>query len=146
MALGTQRLLHTMKAEGHLPRLSDRIGFLARTNSESILGSIARDDSVDYTQGVAITSSFHPDEHTHIEPVRYGKGSNSMSLMQTVLTDGGGPEPRWKTWLKELWREKRNVLDLYDVSRVRTLRKMRGEVAYSTDGINVGRKPGGDLP
>ena len=47
-----------------------------------------RDASVDYTQGVAITSSFHPDEHTHIEPVRYGKGSNAMSLLQTVLTDG----------------------------------------------------------
>ena len=40
-ALGTQRLLHRMKAEGHLPRLSDRLGHLARTNSESILGAIA---------------------------------------------------------------------------------------------------------
>ena len=64
---------------------------------------------------MAITSSWHPDEVTHIEPVRYGKGSNAMSLMQTVLTDGDGPDPRWKTWLKELWKEKRNVLDLYDV-------------------------------
>ncbi len=114
-ALGTQRLLHTMKAEGHLPRLSDRIGFLARTNSESILGSIARDDSVDYTQGVAITSSFHPDEHTHIEPVRYGKGSNSMSLMQTVLTDGDGDSPRWRVWLREMWSERKRVRELYDV-------------------------------
>ena len=34
--------------------------------------------AVDFTRGVAITSSFHPDEHTHIEPVRYGKGSNAM--------------------------------------------------------------------
>jgi cholesterol oxidase len=114
-ALGTQRLLHTMKAEGHLPRLSDRIGFLARTNSESILGSIARDDSVDYTQGVAITSSFHPDEHTHIEPVRYGKGSNSMSLMQTVLTDGDGDSPRWRVWLRAMWSERKRVRELYDM-------------------------------
>ena len=105
-ALGTQRLLHRMKAEGHLPRLSDRLGELARTNSESILGSIAKDASVDYTQGVAITSSFHPDEHTHIEPVRYGKGSNSMSLLQTVLTDGDGDVPRWRTWLREMWTER----------------------------------------
>ena len=60
----------------------------------------------DFSQGVAITSSWHPDEVTHIEPVRYGKGSNAMSLMQTVLTDGDGPDPRWKTWLKELWKEK----------------------------------------
>ncbi len=114
-ALGTQRLLHAMKAEGHLPRLSDRLGHLARTNSESILGSIARDDAVDYTQGVAITSSFHPDEHTHIEPVRYGKGSNSMALMQTVLTDGDGDQPRWRTWLREMWAERKEVRQLYDI-------------------------------
>jgi cholesterol oxidase len=114
-ALGTQRLLHRMKDEGHLPALSDRLGHLARTNSESILGAIAPPGGpVDYSRGVAITSSFHPDEHTHIEPVRYGKGSNFMSMMQTVLTDGDGPEPRWRTWLKQMWRERANVRDLYD--------------------------------
>jgi cholesterol oxidase len=114
-ALGTQRLLHRMKDEGKLPRLSKRLGYLSRTNSESILGAIAPDIKVDYSQGVAITSSFHPDEDTHIEPVRYGKGSNVMSLLQTVLTDGDGPMPRWRTWLKEMWKEKLNVLDLYDM-------------------------------
>lgn len=114
-SLGTQRLLHRMRDEGHLPRLSERLGYLSRTNSESILGAIAPADSpTDYSRGVAITSSFHPDEHTHIEPVRYGKGSNFMSLMQTVLTDGEGPEPRWRTWLREMWRERANVLELYD--------------------------------
>ena len=55
------------------------------------------------SQGIAITSSFHPDEDAHIEPVRYGAGSNVMSLMQTVLTDGDGPAPRWRTWLSEMW-------------------------------------------
>ena len=114
-ALGTQRLLHRMRDEGHLPELSARIGHLSRTNSESILGAIAPDTSVDYSQGVAITSSFHPDDETHIEPVRYGKGSNAMSLMQTVLTDGDGPLPRWRTWLQEMWREKGSVRDLYDL-------------------------------
>jgi cholesterol oxidase len=114
-ALGTQRLLHRMRDEGHLPGLSDRLGELSRTNSESILGVIAPDLDVDYSRGVAITSSFHPDEHTHIEPVRYGRGSNSMSLLQTVLTDGGGPGPRWQTWLKAMWAEKRNLGALYDM-------------------------------
>jgi cholesterol oxidase len=113
-ALGTQRLLHRMKDEGYLPGLSDRLGHLSRTNSESILGAIAPDAKVDYTQGVAITSSFHPDEHTHIEPVRYGKGSNVMSLLQTVLTDGD-LGPRWRTWLKEMWAQRSHVLDLYDM-------------------------------
>jgi len=114
-ALGTQKLLHQLKAEGDLPRLSDRLGMLTRTNSESILGALAPDHSVDYSTGVAITSSWHPDEVTHIEPVRYGKGSNLMALMQTVLTDGDGPGPRWKAWLKEIWTKRREVLDLYDL-------------------------------
>ena len=113
-ALGTQRLLHRMKDEGHLTGVSDRLGHLSRTNSESILGAIAPNMDIDYSRGVAITSSFHPDEHTHIEPVRYGRGSNSMSMMQTVLTDGDGDEPRWRTWLKEMWIQRRRVRDLYD--------------------------------
>jgi len=114
-AIGTQKLLHRMKAEGHLPRLSDRLGYLSRTNSESILGAIAPDTAVDYSYGVAITSSFHPDADTHVEPVRYGKGSNVMAMLQTVLTDGDGPGPRWRTWLGEMWRERRNVAHLYDL-------------------------------
>ncbi len=114
-ALGTQRLLHKMRDEGHLPRVSRRLGYLSRTNSESILGAIAPDTAVDYSTGIAITSSFHPDADTHVEPVRYGKGSNVMSLLQTVLTDDAGPAPRWQTWLKELWKEKADVLDLYDL-------------------------------
>jgi len=114
-ALGTQKLLHKLKVTGDLPRISDRLGMLTRTNSEAILGALAPDLSTDYSKGVAITSSWHPDDVTHIEPVRYGKGSNAMALMQTVLTDGDGPGPRWQTWLKELWRQRRNVLDLYDM-------------------------------
>jgi cholesterol oxidase len=50
---------------------------------------------------VAITSSWHPDDHTHIEPVRYGRGSNAMGLLTTVMTDGGGRVPRP---LKAAWQ------------------------------------------
>ncbi|WP_122818573.1 GMC oxidoreductase [Nocardioides pantholopis] len=114
-SLGTQKLLHRMKDEGHLPRLSSRLGELSRTNSESILGAIApKSDPTDYSHGVAITSSWHPDEDTHIEPVRYGKGFNVMAMLQTVLTDGDGDVPRWRAWLRELWRQRSRVLDLYD--------------------------------
>jgi cholesterol oxidase len=119
-AIGTQKLLHKCKAQGLLPHLSDRLGHLARTNSESILGAVAPkatggEPAVDYSHGIAITSSFHPDDHTHVEPVRYGKGSNAMALMQTVLTDGDGPVPRWRTWLRELWRARGSLADMYDV-------------------------------
>ncbi|MGH3316053.1 MAG: GMC oxidoreductase, partial [Nocardioidaceae bacterium] len=114
-ALGTQKLLHRMRDKGVLPRISARLGHLTRTNSESILGAIAPDTAIDYSEGIAITSSFHPDEHTHIEPVRYGKGSNVMSFLQTVLTDDDQPRPRWRTWLRQMLNERGNVRALYDV-------------------------------
>ncbi|WUJ72753.1 GMC family oxidoreductase [Kribbella soli] len=114
-ALGTAKLLHRLRDEGKLPGLSDRLGVLTRTNSESLLGAISKDRDVDYSRGVAITSSFHPDDITHIEPVRYGKGSNVMSLLQTVLTDGDGDKPRWRTWLRELGVQRKNIRKLYDL-------------------------------
>ena len=100
---GTQTLLHRMQDEGVLPRLSKRFGELTRTNSEAIIGSgrTSVDPQRDFSTGVAITSSIHPDEITHVEPVRYGKGSNAMSLLQTVATDGSpGAPPRWKQALR----------------------------------------------
>jgi cholesterol oxidase len=94
---GTQHLLFRMRDRGVLPALSARLGVLTRTNSEAILGAgrPALDPDRDLTRGVAITSSFHPTADTHIEPVRYGKGSNAMGLMQTYLVDGGKRLPRW---------------------------------------------------
>ncbi|MDQ3156571.1 MAG: GMC family oxidoreductase [Actinomycetota bacterium] len=113
--MGTQKLLHKMRDQNKLPNVSARLGLLTRTNSEALLGAIADGKEIDYSKGVAITSSFHPDEYTHIEPVRYGKGSNAMSLMQTVMTDGGGSKPRWVTWLGEMWKQKSKLFKLYDL-------------------------------
>ena len=50
-SIGTQRLLHRLKAEGSLPGISDRLGVLTRTNSEAILWATANDDAVDWTRG-----------------------------------------------------------------------------------------------
>lgn len=91
---GTARLLLGMKESGALPGLSDTLGTVVRTNSEAVLAATSKSRRRNFTQGVAITSSFHPDDHTHIEPVRYGKGSNAIGLLQTVLSDGGGRTPR----------------------------------------------------
>ncbi len=104
--LGTQRLLHRMKADGVLPNLSDRLGQLTRTNSESILTVEARDLEVDYSTGPAITSSIHPTPQTHVEPVRYGRGSNFMGLLSAMLTEGDrpgeAPVPRWRRFAAEV--------------------------------------------
>ncbi len=98
--LGTQRLLHRMRDEGHLPRLSERLGELTRTNSEAILGARTFRRDVDFTRGVAITSSFYPEKDTHIEPVRYGKKSNALGVLATALADAE-PGPRMLTWCRE---------------------------------------------
>jgi len=113
---GTQQLLHRMKATGVLPRVSDRLGVLTRTNSEALGGATTRwrnRNKVDFSRGVAITSSFHPDELTHVEPVRYGKGSNAMGLLTTVATKGGGRWPRPLVWLAEAAKHPGQALSLY---------------------------------
>ncbi|HEX2131497.1 MAG TPA: GMC family oxidoreductase [Actinophytocola sp.] len=103
---GTQRLLHTMRDTDVLPALSPRLGELTRTNSEAIIGAArpSVDPERDFSRGVAITSSIHPDETTHIEPVRYGRGSNAMGLLQTIATDGAASAPRWLQALRFLAR------------------------------------------
>lgn len=116
----TQKLLHRMKDEGRLASLSPMLGRLSRTNSESILGAVASTVSTsgeDFTQGVAITSSWYPDEDTHVEPVRYGKGSNSMGLLQSVLTKPRAGVPRWRVWLHELAKQPAIAARLLDVRR-----------------------------
>lgn len=116
----TQRLLHRMKDDGRLPRLSRMLGRLSRTNSESILGAVARTVSTtgeDFTEGVAITSSWYPDENTHVEPVRYGKGSNSMGLLQSVLTQPRLGKARWQVWLSELAKQPRVAAQLLNVRK-----------------------------
>ncbi|WP_431783846.1 GMC family oxidoreductase N-terminal domain-containing protein [Streptomyces chumphonensis] len=101
---GTQTLLHRMRDEGLLPKLSERLGELTRTNSEGLVGAQTarrryrrkwgKDAEPDFTRGVAITSSIHPNETTHIEPVRYGKGSNAMGFMTTLAVRHHSRLPR----------------------------------------------------
>ena len=113
---GTQYLLHRLKHDGSLPHISDRLGVLTRTNSEALTGAsvkLRHRGERDFTAGVAITSSFHPDEHTHIEPVRYGKGQNAMALLSTLMTDGGGPIPRPVKWLGQALRHPLRLLAHY---------------------------------
>jgi cholesterol oxidase len=114
---GTQNLLHRARERGDLTGLSPKLGQLTRTNSEAIIGAQAfevRPDR-DFSTGVAITSSFHPDADTHIEPVRYGKGSNAMGLLQTLPTKGGQKISRWRQWLRMAARRPMLALRLLSV-------------------------------
>jgi cholesterol oxidase len=102
--LGTLRLLFDLRDRGRLPHLSPRLGELVRTNSEAIVGATADDDRTSYSGGVSITSSIYPDDHTHIEPVRYPKGSSMLGLLATKLVDGGPGMPRPLRFLLEVAR------------------------------------------
>ncbi|MGW0038894.1 GMC family oxidoreductase N-terminal domain-containing protein [Gordonia sp. NPDC003376] len=114
----TQRLLHHAKAST-LPAISDAMGRLTRTNSEAILGAVAAkyDPAHNYSQGVAITSSFYPAPNTHVEPVRYGKGSNAIAFLQTVITDGGTRRKRLGQVLAQLLRRPSTLVRLLVVRR-----------------------------
>jgi cholesterol oxidase len=95
-ALGSAKLLQRSRAAGYLSGMSGKLGQLSRTNSESLLGVVARGNEHDFSQGSAITSSVFPSPDTHIEPVRYGRGSGFMGLLQSVLASsksGKAPNP-----------------------------------------------------
>lgn len=88
--LGTNKLLQRCRLGGSLPRVSERLGELVRTNSESILAvTVPEDYPEDLTERVAITSSIYPDPHTHIETVTYGEAGDSMSTLYTLLVGDG---------------------------------------------------------
>lgn len=88
-ALGTNRLLLANKVKGTLPRLSDRLGELVRTNSESILAISMPDDRGKPWFDVAISASIHPSDDTHVEFCTYGRKGDFMSLLLAPLTGNG---------------------------------------------------------
>ncbi len=102
--LGTMSLLLRCKEiTKTLPLLSGYLGHQVRTNSEALIGvttkSYSRDK--DCSEGIAISSIFHPDAHTHIEPVRYPKGSDFMRFLAVPMVDGDGPP--WLRPIKLVW-------------------------------------------
>jgi cholesterol oxidase len=102
--IGTVKLLVECKQKGLLPNLSEKLGDYVRTNSEAILAVDSNDSSRDWNDHIAITSGIYPDENTHIELVRYNKGSDVLYALATVLTDGGGNIPRQLRFLGNILR------------------------------------------
>jgi cholesterol oxidase len=152
----TQKLLHKMKRK-KLPKLSNQLGKLSRTNSEALTGALMDSREIDFSRGAAITSSFFPDEHTHVEPVRYGKGSNFMGLLQTIMTDGYTGKERRRHWFKQFlakpsllarlvnvrhWSEKTVIaLVMQDVDSSVTVKGKRGLFGFRLTSSNSGDTP-----
>jgi cholesterol oxidase len=111
-ALGTNQLLANCRRSGALPRLSDRLGHVVRTNSESVQAVTARDDDRDFASSVAITSSIYPDPDTHIEVVTYGRGGDAMSRLFTTMTGEGTRVTRPLHWIGAMLRHPLRALRL----------------------------------
>jgi cholesterol oxidase len=86
--MGTIKLLLNLRdMKCSLPNLSRRLGHMVRTNSEALLGSVARNSDINYSEGVSISSIYNHDEITRIEPVRYPDGSSLMRFLAGPLID-----------------------------------------------------------
>ena len=109
--LGTLDLLFRCREEiGSLPRLSPRLGERVRTNSEALLGAGARRATVDFSEGIAISADARVDEVTHVQPVRYPKGSSFMRLLAGPLIEARH-EAFWRRSLKATGAILRHPLD-----------------------------------
>ena len=110
--LGTLNLLLKCRDENRtLPLLSQRLGKRVRSNSEALMGVTARDDDVNYSEGVAISSHFWVDDVTSVEPVRYPPGSSFMrNLMLPLIEFDGQPLRRMGTVLQSVIKEPMDFL------------------------------------
>ncbi|MBC7172585.1 MAG: GMC family oxidoreductase [Polyangiaceae bacterium] len=112
--MGTVPLLLAMKEDPKgLPRLSERVGRSVRTNSEALFGIVAPDSKESFSEGVAITSILHTDEHSHVEPVRYGKGSDFFRFMALPHSPGDSAPKRIFGALRILAKNPRLWLRVY---------------------------------
>ena len=108
-ALGTNQLLANCKHEGFLPELSQRLGDLVRTNSESILTVRLPEDRKTWND-VAISCSVHVDKDTHVEFVNYGRNADMMTMLYTTLVGNGSRFTRPLIWVGSIIRHPLNWL------------------------------------
>jgi cholesterol oxidase len=107
--LGTLNLLFRCRDQaGTLPDISPRLGETVRTNSEAIVGILARDPTADLSHGTAISSHFYLEDGTHITNNRFPRGYTFMKWYSGPLVD----EPRpGRRALKTLWAYLRHPLE-----------------------------------
>lgn len=89
---GTVRLLYHCRDVAHtLPAISPALGRAVRTNSEAVVGIVARDRHIDLSRGPTISSHFYPDAETHITQNRLPRSYWFMKLYSGPLVDGSRP-------------------------------------------------------
>ena len=157
--LGSVKLMLKLK-ETTLPNLSDQLGENIRTNNETLISVSTADKDKDLSKGVAIGSLLHTDDNSHLEIVRYSKGSGFWKLLHLPLVSGKNPVQRifnvggqflrsplgwFKTYFVNSWSRSTTVL-LFMQSVDSTLRLKKGIFGMLTTGVSAGKKPTSDIP
>ncbi|TVZ27581.1 cholesterol oxidase [Gillisia sp. Hel_I_86] len=88
--LGTIKLLLKLKLKS-LPALSNKLGDDIRTNNETLISVSTLDNTKDMSKGVAIGSLLYTDANSHLEVVRYSKGSGFWKLLHLPYVSRGNP-------------------------------------------------------
>ena len=99
--MGTMPLLLKIK-DTSLPNLSEKLGCQVSTNNEALINITSKESQQDFTKGIAIGSILHTDEHSHLEPVRYGHGSSFFKSMLLPMAHGSNFFIRFFKMLWEL--------------------------------------------
>jgi cholesterol oxidase len=96
-ALGTMELLLKQKYKyATMPSLSDKLGHELRTNAETLCAVSGAFEKLN--NGLAITSVFSPDTHTHVEIVKYPDNSNAMKWFFGLSVEGADSSIK-RTWM-----------------------------------------------
>ena len=156
--LGTIPLLLRLKRQS-LPNLSERLGFGIRTNNEALIGVVSRKKDRDFSEGVAIGSIVHTDEHSHLEPVRYPSGSGFWRLLMAPMISGNNfihrlgrllwdfirhPASNARAYLVRNWAERAQIL-LFMQTIDSRLRIKKGFFGYKT-AMEDGDPPSAFIP
>ena len=152
--LGTIKLLLKLKTSS-LPNISNTLGQDIRTNNETLVSVSTLDKDKNFTKGVASGRILDTDENTHLEIVRYGKGSNAWKLLHLPYVTNNNvfsrlimmfisllksPIKYFKVYFKNSWAKKTVVL-LFMQTLDSTLKFKRNIFGLMTSTINSGKKP-----
>ncbi len=157
--IGTVKLLLQLKKKS-LPKLSDKIGDDIRTNNESLISVTNLDASKDMSKGVAIGSILHTDKNSHLEIVRYAKGSGFWRLSHLPLTHGKNalirilkmfislckyPIAYLKLYTIRDWSKRTTVL-LFMQTLDSTLKFKLNSIGRMNTSVSEGKKPSAFIP
>lgn len=110
-AVGTNTLLANCKHRGSLPRISDRLGDLVRTNSETVVGARMPESNQSW-KDVTVSSRLTIDGDTQVEILTYGPNADFYSLFFTQLVGDGNRLTRPFKWVGNMVKHPVNAVKL----------------------------------